>query len=375
MKKHAAMMTVLCFLFVSGASASDIPSVEELIKNLLPEKQMQTRGLIRGVDGMQASGETPQLTLHLQFEMGSVKLKKEDLPPLRNLGQALQNAELRAYVYKIEGHTCDLGSHAQNNDLSRRRAQAVRDFLVNNFGLSRDQFEIAGYGKTQPLVPNTDEAAREQNRRVVIKNMMQKTGFSQPLQGKIAAEVKCIRNFQEDVVRDGDRLSQENGYAVEFMPRQNLHVYIYQSDAAGKLTRLFPNPQFSDLSNPVRAGGLYRIPEYGKVMRLDQNTGREDIVLFAAPNVLKNPDEICKGILGNPSAPSEGVMVAQSRNRGIKIVMKDDRGVEGVADDPVRKQHSDSAAPHVKKKKGGHTPVSKKSGNDLFVWKRYFIHE
>ncbi len=366
MKKNAVLIAILCFLSVSAAYASDIPAVEEIIKNLMPQEPAKSRGLIRGVGGVQTSDENPQITLHLQFEMDSAKLRDEDIPPLQNLGKAMQDAALTAYIYKIEGHTCDLGSSQYNRDLSRRRAQAVRDFLVRNFGMSPRQFETAGYGEMQPLVPNTDETARQQNRRVVIKNTLQKTALSRPVQEKVAVELKCIRNFQEEVVKDGDRLTQENGYALEFITRQNLHVYIYQSDSAGKLTLLFPSPRFSAVKNPVKGGILYRIPEQGKILRLDQNAGREDIIVFAAERVLTEPDEICKGILGNPLAPSEGVMVAEASDRGFKIIIKDEPGVAGVAADP---QSLNSP------KKTQRPPVSKKSGNDLFVWKRYFIHE
>ncbi len=366
MKKHASFTAIMCFLFLSWAVASDIPSVEEIIEKLQP------KGLARGVGGVQLSDEKPQVTLHLQFELDSAKLRSEDIPPLRNLGKALKSATLSTYVYKIEGYTCDLGSHEYNKDLSRRRAQTVQNFLVQNFGFSPRQFETAGYGKTLPIVPNTDERARKQNRRVVIKNTLQKITLNKPMQEKVAVQMKCIRNFLEDVVKDGDRLTQENGYSVEFMPRQNLHVYIYQSDSAGKLIRLFPNSEFSAVSNPVRAGSLYRIPEKGKVFHPDQNTGREDIIVFAAERVLTEPDEICKGILGNSSAPSGGVMVAETADSGeFKTVRKEDRGVAGVADDP----HSDSPTSHVKKKKTARPPASKKNGDILFVWKRYFIHE
>ncbi len=368
MKKRTGLLLFFVFFFFSGASASDIPSAEEMVRALKPQKN---RGLIRGLADMGKSDERPRITLRLQFAMDSAKLKGEDIPPLRNLGKALQDPELCTYVFKIEGHTCDLGSHDYNSRLSRKRAAAVQDFLMRNFGLSKTQFEIAGYGEMQPEVPNTGESARKQNRRVVIKNTLQKVSLNTPGSGKVAVQLKCIRDFQEDVVKDGDTLTQQNAYAVEFKPRKRLYVYIYQSDSAGKLSCLFPNPQFSVVRNPVKAGHLYRVPGQGKVFHLDANTGREDIIVFAAESALAEPDRICRNLLNNPSAPSEGEMMMASKGKSRAFIIKEKRGVAGIADDFRDTPVMTAAAPQVKKP----APVPKKKSRDIFVWKRYFMHE
>jgi outer membrane protein OmpA-like peptidoglycan-associated protein len=69
---------------------------------------------------------------------------------------------------EIEGHTDDQGTDAYNDKLSEARAQAVVDHLVKK-KVSRDRITAKGYGKRQPLVPNTSEENRAINRRVEFR--------------------------------------------------------------------------------------------------------------------------------------------------------------------------------------------------------------
>jgi OmpA-OmpF porin, OOP family len=71
------------------------------------------------------------------------------------------------YTISVNGHTDDVGSEAYNQTLSERRAQAVRDYLVNA-GLSPDILSVQGHGKSLPLVKGASDAARAKNRRVEL---------------------------------------------------------------------------------------------------------------------------------------------------------------------------------------------------------------
>jgi outer membrane protein OmpA-like peptidoglycan-associated protein len=68
----------------------------------------------------------------------------------------------------VEGHTDDIGSARYAIDLSRRRAEAVAEWLVVRGGIDRALITTKGLGETAPTVPNTSEANRQRNRRVVI---------------------------------------------------------------------------------------------------------------------------------------------------------------------------------------------------------------
>ncbi|GHV72354.1 hypothetical protein FACS1894201_01050 [Bacteroidia bacterium] len=67
----------------------------------------------------------------------------------------------------IEGHTCDIGSHAYNVELGRRRAYVTRAFLITQ-GINPKRISIISKAETEPLVPNTSERNRQKNRRVEI---------------------------------------------------------------------------------------------------------------------------------------------------------------------------------------------------------------
>jgi outer membrane protein OmpA-like peptidoglycan-associated protein len=68
----------------------------------------------------------------------------------------------------IEGHTDDRGDDAYNLDLSQRRAEAVRRFLIGK-GIDGARLEAKGYGETKPIKPNDTNANRSANRRVEFK--------------------------------------------------------------------------------------------------------------------------------------------------------------------------------------------------------------
>ena len=74
-----------------------------------------------------------------------------------------ENTQLRRV--RIEGHTDTRGNAERNQDLSRRRAQAVGDYL-HGHGFPTIQFEAVGYGATQPLCRDDNNACHERNRRV-----------------------------------------------------------------------------------------------------------------------------------------------------------------------------------------------------------------
>lgn len=71
-------------------------------------------------------------------------------------------------LIRVEGHTDSVGSDPYNMDLSSRRANSVRDLLVQR-GVSFNRIQTIGYGETMPVATNATEAGRQLNRRVEIK--------------------------------------------------------------------------------------------------------------------------------------------------------------------------------------------------------------
>lgn len=111
----------------------------------------------------------PSVTLRtITFEFGSAQLRPESLQTLRNLGNAL-NQELKdEKSFVIEGHTDKTGTRAYNEELSKRRAEAVKDYLVNQMSVSPDKLQTVGKGFSEPVDGRRPYAP--ENRRVVVVN-------------------------------------------------------------------------------------------------------------------------------------------------------------------------------------------------------------
>ena len=117
-----------------------------------------------------AEAEHPKIGLHtIQFAFDSAELLPQSIETLKNLGNAL-NQELKDQkAFLIEGHTDAKGTRQYNDELSKRRAEAVKDYLVKEMGVSADRLQSVGKGSSDPAVPKKPYAA--ENRRVVIVNM------------------------------------------------------------------------------------------------------------------------------------------------------------------------------------------------------------
>ena len=67
----------------------------------------------------------------------------------------------------LEGHTDSIGSESYNNDLSARRAEAVKQKLATDYSISASRISTVGYGESQPIASNETAEGRSLNRRVV----------------------------------------------------------------------------------------------------------------------------------------------------------------------------------------------------------------
>lgn len=103
----------------------------------------------------------------IYFESGKATIKKTSFKSLDLVAKLLK--EDGSLFADIEGHTDNMKAKAYTNlDLSQRRADAVKQYLVNK-GISADRLSAKGYGDAQPVASNDTAAGRAQNRRTVIK--------------------------------------------------------------------------------------------------------------------------------------------------------------------------------------------------------------
>ena len=102
----------------------------------------------------------------IYFDTNSTNLKDTSDPTLEQIARLLKDLPLLK-VYVV-GHTDDVGGLAANQDLSRRRAEAVIAALVSQHKVDPSRLAPAGVGPLAPLAPNTSEEGRALNRRVEL---------------------------------------------------------------------------------------------------------------------------------------------------------------------------------------------------------------
>lgn len=99
------------------------------------------------------------------FTSGRSTLLSNARPKLDEVAQALQKSDGNTFV--VEGHTDAQGSESFNQDLSVRRAETVREYLVER-GVASDTIRAIGFGKSRPVAENDTAEGRANNRRVEI---------------------------------------------------------------------------------------------------------------------------------------------------------------------------------------------------------------
>lgn len=98
------------------------------------------------------------------FDVNKATVKPESHGALNDIAKTL--SENPTVKVMIVGHTDSDGDAANNLDLSKRRADAVKRALVDNYGVSREQLTTDGKGETVPVAPNSSAEGKAKNRRV-----------------------------------------------------------------------------------------------------------------------------------------------------------------------------------------------------------------
>ena len=115
----------------------------------------------------------PKIDLEIQFDYNSADIRKSSVPEVQELGKALSDANLKGSTFVIAGHTDAIGTEAYNQGLSERRAETIKQYLTEKYGINGSDLVTVGYGKSKPKDANapTDPT----NRRVQVVNMDNKT--------------------------------------------------------------------------------------------------------------------------------------------------------------------------------------------------------
>ncbi|MEW5724893.1 MAG: OmpA family protein [Thermodesulfobacteriota bacterium] len=105
-------------------------------------------------------------TLHIQFPTGRADISPQDRDKIGQVARRLQDfPETKA---TIEGYTDSQGAPERNKQLSQRRAESVRDYLVKEFQIPPDRLKAVGYGQEEPVADNGTPEGRQKNRRVEV---------------------------------------------------------------------------------------------------------------------------------------------------------------------------------------------------------------
>lgn len=112
-----------------------------------------------------ATGCPLSLTLNINFAFDSSVISPEFKPEL-DKAAAFVHANKDVPYILLSGHTDSRGSEEYNQKLSERRAVAVRNALINDYGLDGSKLIARGYGEDRPIADNSTEEGRLQNRRV-----------------------------------------------------------------------------------------------------------------------------------------------------------------------------------------------------------------
>jgi outer membrane protein OmpA-like peptidoglycan-associated protein len=117
--------------------------------------------------------DKPNIDLEINFDYNSADISAKSLPTAQALGRALTNPDLKGSTFVVAGYTDAAGGEAYNQDLSERRADAIKRYLTDTFSIPRPDLVTVGYGKTRLKDPA--DPLSGVNRRVQVVNMNKTT--------------------------------------------------------------------------------------------------------------------------------------------------------------------------------------------------------
>jgi len=126
-------------------------------------------------DGTEADGDdTPRpdisgVDLNIQFDFDKATIKPESHAVLDALGETLNSPEFKGRGIVVGGHTDASGNAQYNLNLSKKRADAVKAYLVDKWHVAPDLIQTVGFGKSRPLTAGSTPADQQRNRRVEIR--------------------------------------------------------------------------------------------------------------------------------------------------------------------------------------------------------------
>ena len=109
--------------------------------------------------------ELARVELLVNFDFDKSDVKSEYMNEIEEVADFME--QYTDVIIELEGHTDSRGTEQYNEGLSQRRADAVRDVLINRFNVWGSRISAEGFGESQPVASNESDAGRAENRRVI----------------------------------------------------------------------------------------------------------------------------------------------------------------------------------------------------------------
>lgn len=188
-----------------------------------------TEALTKKTRGISAGSSIP---IKIHFATNSAVISPKSYKQLEEIARALNEPALVSSKILIEGHTDNVGSDAYNLELSSKRAESVKRYLVEKFGIEANRLETRGVGSSRPVASNDTSWGRAQNRRVELVNLGDATSGT-------STEVSRERT---DLVKTGDsqKLSESSGERTVEPPKELIKLAILELDFLDRAGRQDP---------------------------------------------------------------------------------------------------------------------------------------
>ena len=154
-----------------GGQQVDAAAQEKEAKFVNSLRNRSTRSLSLGEreEVAQLAATKPKIDLEIRFDYNSADIAKTSMQAVQELGKALSDPSLKGSTFVVAGHTDAIGGEEYNQGLSERRADTIKRYLSEKFGINGSDLVTVGYGKTKPKDANAP--LDPSNRRVQVVNM------------------------------------------------------------------------------------------------------------------------------------------------------------------------------------------------------------
>ena len=141
--------------------------------NTLRNRKTRSLSLGERQEIAELAATKPKIDLEIQFDYNSADISKGSTSAVQELGKALSSPDLKGSTFVVAGHTDAIGGEVYNQELSERRADTIKKYLTEKYGIAGANLVTVGYGESKPKDANAPMDPT--NRRVQVVNMDTKT--------------------------------------------------------------------------------------------------------------------------------------------------------------------------------------------------------